>query len=329
MNKAHILVIFRILKKYIMGKHGHDHGHSHGELKGRNLGIVILLNVGITVAQIVGGFISGSLALLSDAMHNFSDVLALVISWFANKLASRKQTAKQTFGYKRAEIIAALINAVSLIVIAFFLLKEAVERFSQPAEIQSGLVMILGGLSIVLNGLSVLLVMKDAKDNINMRSAYLHLLSDMVSSIAVVLGGWLMYMWDITWVDSLLSVAIALYLVWASWGMVLESIRILMQFAPIHINLDDINKKVLKLKEIENMHHVHVWQLDDKQINFEAHISFKEDLKLSQVNKVLHEVEHLLQHDFEINHVTLQPEINGSCNDESMVIQEKSYNHDH
>jgi cobalt-zinc-cadmium efflux system protein len=189
--------------------------------------------------------------------------------------------------------------------------------------------MILGGLSIVLNGLSVLLVMKDAKDNINMRSAYLHLLSDMVSSIAVVLGGWLMYMWDITWVDSLLSVAIALYLVWASWGMVLESIRILMQFAPIHINLDDINKKVLKLKEIENMHHVHVWQLDDKQINFEAHISFKEDLKLSQVNKVLHEVEHLLQHDFEINHVTLQPEINGSCNDESMVIQEKSYNHDH
>ncbi|MDQ2178841.1 cation diffusion facilitator family transporter [Marinifilum sp. D714] len=310
-----------------MGKHGHDHKHDHGNLKGRNLGIAILLNVGITVAQVVGGFISGSLALLSDALHNFSDVLALVISWFASKLAGRKQTARQTFGYKRAEILAALINAVSLIVIAFFLLKEAVERLGEPQEIQSGLVMILGGLSIVLNGASVLLVVKDAKNNINMRSAYLHLLSDMVSSIAVVLGGFVMYMWKVSWVDSVLSIAIALYLVYSSWGLIVESIRIIMQFAPIHINLEEVQQKVKSVKEIKNIHHVHVWQLDDKQINFEAHVSFKEDMPLSEVNKVLYALERILHDDFEINHVTLQPEINGYCQDESLVKQEKPHSH--
>ncbi|WP_321307300.1 cation diffusion facilitator family transporter [Marinifilum fragile] len=310
-----------------MGKHGHDHKHDHGNLKGRNLGIAILLNVGITVAQVVGGFISGSLALLSDALHNFSDVLALVISWFASKLSGRKQTARQTFGYKRAEILAALINAVSLIVIAFFLLKEAVERLGESQEIQSGLVMILGGLSIVLNGASVLLVMKDAKNNINMRSAYLHLLSDMISSIAVVLGGFAMYMWEVSWVDSILSIAIALYLVYSSWGLIVESVRIIMQFAPIHINLEEVQQKIKLVKRVKNIHHVHVWQLDDKQVNFEAHVSFNEDLHLSEVNKVLHEIEHILHDDFEINHVTLQPEINGYCQDESLVKQEKPHSH--
>ncbi|MDE5417365.1 cation diffusion facilitator family transporter [Labilibaculum sp. DW002] len=311
-----------------MGNHSHGHAHhDHGDLKGKNLGIAILLNVGITVAQIIGGFISGSLALMSDALHNFSDVLALIISWFASKLSKRDQTAAQTYGYKRAEILAALINAISLIVIAFFLTKEAISRFSEPVEVQSGMVMILGGLSIVLNGLSVLLVQKEAKDSMNMRSAYLHLLSDMISSIAVVLGGLAMYLWDVSWVDGVLSIGISLYLIYSSWGLVKESVRILMQFTPLHINLDDIHEKIQELDGIENMHHVHVWQLDDKQINFEAHISFKQDLKLSEVNLILHQLEHILHDDFEINHVTLQPELNGSCDDESIVIQEKGHTH--
>jgi cobalt-zinc-cadmium efflux system protein len=307
-----------------MGDHKHEHGHKHdhGNLKGRNLGIAILLNIGITVAQVVGGFISGSLALMSDAMHNFSDVLALIISWFASKLSKKDQTPAQTYGYKRAEILAALINAVSLIVIAFFLLKEALFRFSDPVEVQSGLVMILGGLSIVLNGLSVLLVQKEAKDNMNMRAAYLHLLTDMISSIAVVFGGLAMYLWDVAWVDSALSIGIALYLVYSSWGLIKESVRILMQFAPSKVNLDDINRELQNIPEVTNMHHVHVWQLDDKQINFEAHISFKNDLSLSRVNKVLHQIEHVLDEKFDINHVTLQPEIDGYCGDDSMVNQD-------
>ena len=307
-----------------MGEHNHKHGHdhSHGDLKGRNLGIAILLNIGITVAQVIGGFISGSLALMSDAMHNFSDVLALIISWFASKLSKKNQTPSQTYGYKRAEILAAFINAVSLIVIAFFLLKEAISRFSDPVEVQTGFVMILGGLSIVLNGLSVLLVQKEAKDNMNMRAAYLHLLTDMISSVAVVFGGLAMYLWDVAWVDSALSIGIALYLVYSSWDLVKESVRILMQFAPSKVNLEDINRELQNIPEVNNMHHVHVWQLDDKQINFEAHISFKNDLSLSRVNEILHQIEHVLDDKFDINHVTLQPEIDGYCGDNSMVSQE-------
>tara|TARA_R110001583_G_scaffold21469_6_gene81606 strand:- start:4824 stop:5756 length:933 start_codon:yes stop_codon:yes gene_type:complete len=309
-----------------MGDHNHNHGHdhSHGDLKGRNLGIAILLNVGITVAQVIGGFISGSLALMSDAMHNFSDVLALIISWFASKLSKKDQTPAQTYGYKRAEILAALFNAVSLIVIAFFLLKEAISRFSDPVEVQTGLVMILGGLSIVLNGLSVLLVQKEAKDNMNMRSAYLHLLSDMISSVAVVFGGLAMYLWDVAWVDSALSIGIALYLVYSSWGLIKESVRILMQFAPSKVNLEDINRELQNIPEVHNMHHVHVWQLDDKQINFEAHISFKNDLRLSRVNEILHQIEHVLDDKFDINHVTLQPEIDGYCGDNGMISQDET-----
>ncbi len=306
-----------------MGEHKHEHGHKHdhGNLKGRNLGIAILLNVGITIAQVVGGFISGSLALMSDALHNFSDVLALIISWFASKLSKKDQTPAQTYGYKRAEILAALINAVSLFVIAFFLLKEAISRISDPVDVQSGLVMILGGLSIVLNGLSVLLIKKEAKDNMNMRSAYLHLLSDMISSIAVVFGGLAMYLWEVAWVDSLLSIGIAVYLVYSSWGLIKESVRILMQFAPTNVNLEDINRELQNIPEVNNMHHVHVWQLDDKQINFEAHISFNEDINLSKVNEILHQIEHVLDDKFDINHVTLQPEIDGYCGDDSMVSQ--------
>ncbi len=306
-----------------MGEHKHEHGHKHdhGNLKGRNLGIAILLNVAITIAQVVGGFISGSLALMSDALHNFSDVLALIISWFASKLSKKDQTPAQTYGYKRAEILAALINAVSLFVIAFFLLKEAISRISDPVDVQSGLVMILGGLSIVLNGLSVLLIKKEAKDNMNMRSAYLHLLSDMISSIAVVFGGLAMYLWEVAWVDSLLSIGIAVYLVYSSWGLIKESVRILMQFAPTNVNLEDINRELQNIPEVNNMHHVHVWQLDDKQINFEAHISFNEDINLSKVNEILHQIEHVLDDKFDINHVTLQPEIDGYCGDDSMVSQ--------
>jgi cobalt-zinc-cadmium efflux system protein len=311
-----------------MGKNDHKHEHHHhGELKGRNLGIAILLNVFITLSQVVGGFISGSLALLSDAMHNFSDVLALIISWIASKLASRKHTPRQTFGYKRAEILAALINAVSLVVIAFFLLKEAIERFANPEPIQTGWVVGLGALSIVLNGLSVLLVQKDAKDNINMRSAYLHLLSDMITSVAVVLGGAAMYFWGVSWVDSIISIAIAVYLVVSSWGLILQSIRILMQFAPLDMDLEKINERIVKVAGVQNMHHVHVWQLNDRQVNFEAHISFKEDMLLSKINRQLEEIEEILQHEFNIQHVTLQPEINGSCLDENRVSQEGGHVH--
>ena len=155
--------------------HSHNHSHNHNDLQGRNLIISIFLNILITVCQVIGGLISGSLSLLSDALHNFSDVISLIISYVANKLSKRKASLHRTFGYKRAEVLAAFINASTLIIVAVLLIIEAVKRFQNPQEIESNLVIWMSFLGIIANGLSVLLLKKDAKSNINMKSAYLHL----------------------------------------------------------------------------------------------------------------------------------------------------------
>ena len=176
----------------------HHHGHHHvkGDSKGRSLGISILLNLLITVAQVIGGIVSGSLALLSDALHNFSDVLSLVISFVANKLTKKKASTKKTFGYKRAEIIAAFINAATLVVVAIILIIEAIERLQHPQEIGSDLVIWLSVLGILANGFSVWLLRGDTENNMNMKSAYFHLLTDMMASVAVLVGGILMKFFD-------------------------------------------------------------------------------------------------------------------------------------
>ena|SRR5690554_5185862 len=158
----------------------HNHTHSYKDVKDRNLLISIFLNVLITAAQIVGGLVSGSLALLSDALHNFSDVISLIVSFVASKLSKQKASINRTFGYKRAEILAAFVNAATLVVVAVLLIIEAVKRFQEPQEIASNLVIWLALIAILANGFSVLLLKKDFKSNINIRSAYLHLLTDYV-----------------------------------------------------------------------------------------------------------------------------------------------------
>ena len=190
--------------------HNHKHTHAHGDLKGKNLIISILLNILITVAQVIGGLISGSLSLLSDALHNFSDVLSLIVSYFATVLSKKKASTNKTFGYKRAEIIAAFVNAATLIIVAVILIIEAIERFMAPKEIESNLVIWLSLLGILANGFSVLLLKKDAERNMNMKSAYLHLFTDMLASVAVLIGGLLMKYYQMYWVDPALTMAIAL-----------------------------------------------------------------------------------------------------------------------
>ena len=282
--------------------------HHHHDVSGKNLFITIVLNIIITLSQIVGGIISGSLALLSDAMHNFSDVLALFIAYFANRLAARPNNESKTFGYKRAEILAALFNASVLIGIAIFLIIEAFHKFYHPEPINSIWVIGLGTLSIVLNAASVLLVKDDAHDNMNIKAAYLHLLTDVMTSVAVVGGGVLMYYFGIFWVDPLISALIALYLIWASFGLVKESSAILMQFTPPGINVDDIVQSIEEEKEIQNVHHIHIWKLDDNHIHLEAHLDFNEDVRLSESNRVIDELEKKLHDTFDVEHTTFQCE---------------------
>ena len=288
---------------------GQNHSHQHGQLSGNRLLFSIVLNIIITIAQIIGGLISGSLALISDAVHNLSDVISLIISYIANLLTNKKkQTLQKTFGFKRAEIIAAFINSATLIIIAVFLAIEAVKRFNNPQEIASEIVIWLAFIAILGNGLSVLLLKRDANHNLNMRSAYLHLITDMLTSVAVLIGGLLMKYYEIFWLDAFLTIVISVYLLYMSWEIFIDALKILMLFAPSHLEIKDIQKEIVSINEIANIHHVHIWQLNDHDIHFEAHIQFHDDIPLSKFDGICQKVEKILLEKFQINHCCLQPE---------------------
>jgi len=303
-----------------MGNH-HNHGHKH-EVQGKNLVYSILLNLLITVAQLIGGILSGSLALLSDALHNFSDVLSLLFSLIAHKLSRKKASINSTFGYKRAELIAAFVNAATLIIVAFYLIYGAIGRFFNPHPIQAGLVIWMSLLGIAVNGLSVLLLQKDATNNINMKSAYLHLLTDMMASVAVLLGGLLMKFFAWYWVDSALTIAIAIYLIVVGARLLLESTKMLMLFTPDFIDIKELVREVHKLEGVRKLHHIHVWHLNDEELHLEAHLDCLEDLKMSEFNELLHQIEKVLLDKFNINHINIQPEYNKEEATKDFIVQD-------
>lgn len=293
-------------------------GHHHHN-KEKNLFLSILLNTVITVAQIIGGILSESLALISDALHNFSDVISLLFSYIALKLSKRKASYNQTFGYKRAQLIAAFVNALSLLIVAFYLIYEAVLRFLNPQVIQPNLVIWLAGLGILVNGLSVLLLKNDHQDNLNIKSAYLHLLTDMLASVAVLIGGILMYYFKIYWIDSVLTFAIAIYLLYVGYDLLKSATKMLMLFTPDHINIEQIVSLVNKTEGVKRLHHVHVWYLNEDELHLEAHLECIDNISISQFNSILNNVEHLLLQKFKINHVTIQPEFQKEDSKEIIV----------
>lgn len=283
------------------------HIHKH-EVQGKNLVFSILLNLIITIAQVVGGIISGSLALISDALHNFSDVLSLVFSLIAHKLSRRKASINNTFGYKRAELIAAFVNASTLVIVAFILIYGAIGRFINPHPIESGLVIWLALLGIVVNGLSVIFLRKDAEHNINMKSAYLHLLTDMMASVAVLVGGLLMKFYGWFWVDSVMTIAIAIYLIVVGVKLLIISTKMLMLFTPDFIDIKELVREVHKIPGVNKLHHIHVWHLNDEELHLEAHLDCSDDIKMSEFNVLLDKVEKVLFEKFNINHINIQPE---------------------
>ncbi len=285
-----------------------EHHHHHHEVKGGRLFITIVLNIIITLSQIIGGIYSGSLALLSDALHNFSDVITLIVTYVTNRMAKRSPTHTKTFGYKRAEILAAFFDAAVLVGIGLFLIVEAVQKFFNPEPIGTLIVIGLALLSIILNAASVLLIKEDSEHNINVRSAYLHLLTDVMTSVAVLVGGVAMYYFELFWIDPLISILIALYLIYSAFDILKESTGILMQFAPQHIDVAVVEKIANEHPELHNIHHIHIWQLNDHEVFLEAHIDFKENLSLEEVMGVCMKIEAKIKETLHITHVTLQSE---------------------
>lgn len=293
--------------KRVRRTHSHHHHHAVNE---KNLLAATFLNLVITVVEVAGGLLSGSLALFSDALHNLSDTFATFIAYLATLIGKREANQKQTFGYKRLEILAALINAVILIIMSVFLIREAWERWHNPSPVNSVIMLVVGLIGLLANLYAVLILRKDAGKSINVRAAYVHLIGDSLSSVVVVIGGVLIQIFEITWIDPLITVAISLYIVRSGYLILKESVNILMQSAPDHVDLPAIKKRVEGLTDVLNIHHIHAWMLTDREVHLEAHVELKKDLKLSQVHQIQDEIEGYLKKEFRIRHITLQFEFN-------------------
>lgn len=274
----------------------------------KNLIITMILNLLITIAEVTGGLLSGSLALISDALHNFSDGIAIIITYIAIRLAKKPKTPKYTFGLKRAEIIAAIINSSTLIIISFFLIKEAIVRFYNPTIITGSLMLIVATIGLFANVIGTLLMKKGSRTNLNIRAAYIHLLSDAISSFAIITGAIFIILFEIYWLDPVLTILISLYILKEAYNITKEAIDVLMMAAPQDIDLKDIKNEIEEMEGIINSHHLHLWKLNDNQIHLEAHIEVKDDL-ISNLMPIKNRIEDLLCRNFNINHTTLQFEI--------------------
>lgn len=306
-----------------MHDHAHGHGHSHAPpaVPRKRLLQAMCVSLVITVAQIIGGIISGSLALLSDALHTATDAVALIISYFALKLGDRKSTTSFTFGLKRAEIMAAILNSGVLIGISLWLLYEAGRRFIHPEEIQPGIMAGVAFVGLVANVVNTILLQKGAKENLNMRAAYLHVMSDAVVSVGVILGGVAIMIWSsATWIDPLLTVLISLWLIKESWHIVWKASKVLMMAAPEEPTLQEVSQAIGELEGVRNVHHAHLWALNDQNVHFEAHVEIG-DRKISETTVLLNIIEQKLHADYGINHVTIQFEC-GRCEEDALVREQ-------
>jgi len=297
---------------------GHNHSHSS---TGIRLLITVLLNLLITVAEVIGGIISGSLALISDALHNFSDAISVIISYIAIRLKERDSSSKHTFGFKRAEILAAVINSSVLVIISIYLFYEAILRFQNPEPIKGVLMTVVASIGLVANIAGTLLLKRDAKTSMNIRSSYFHLLSDAVSSVAVIIGGLAITFWNMYWLDPLLTILIAVYITRVSFKILSDAIHVLMEGAPPNISIKEIQSEVEKLEKVENIHHVHIWTVGENDVHLEAHIDVA-DMMISKSNILGEQIETLLKTKFGINHITLQFECE-QCKDVGLVINGK------
>ena len=295
----------------------HNH-HHHQDISGKNLLISSVLNFIITIVEIIGGLVSNSLALLSDALHNLGDTSAVFIAYMAHLISKKDYTDKKTFGYKRIEILAALFNAIVLIAITSYLFVEAFKRIQNPEPIRGKIMFVVAVIGLLANIFSVLLLKRDSRHNINVRAAYLHLLGDTISSVAVITGAVFIYFFGFFWIDPLITFIVGLYILKETWSVLKQAVEILMQGTPGDLDLARVKDSLESLTEIDNIHHVHAWNLNDNEIHFECHVDLNDDIRVSQTEKIKDKIHEILLNKFNITHVTIQYEYN-CCDDKGMI----------
>ena len=273
----------------------------------------------MTIAQIIGGLLSGSVALIADAIHNLSDAASLAIAFFARKVARRPTDAVMTFGYKRVELVAALINLTTLIVIGIYLAFEDIMRFFEPPEVAGWMVIIVAGIALVVDIITALLTWRMAKDSANIRAAFLHNVADALGSVAVIIVGILIVAFDWYLADPIATLGIAGYIIWMGLKELKSVSRILMLGAPEGLDAEQVLAAMEELPGVKNVHHLHLWQISEEVTSIEAHVVVTAD-QWPDANVVKAAVKAMLQTQFGIGHVTLDLEGEGYACDAPMRI---------
>ncbi|XGA79490.1 cation diffusion facilitator family transporter [Halomonas sp. CH40] len=283
----------------------HHHHHLNPESGDRRVSIAIWANGLLTLAQLVGGALSGSLALIADALHNFSDMAALVIAFAARKIARRPADAQMTFGYGRIEIVAALINYTTLILIGAFLIYEGVMRLIDPPEIQGWAIVIIGGVALFVDALTAWLTWSMQKGSVNIRALFVHNLSDAFASIAVIIGGSLILLYDLRWVDPAITIGIALYILYLALSEIGGPIRTLMLGSPPDIDGEAVIALMRRIDGVEDVHHVHLWQMQEHIAALDCHVVVSE-ANWQHLENIKADIKKQLKTHFGIGHSSLE-----------------------
>ncbi|MBN66588.1 MAG: cation transporter [Rickettsiales bacterium] len=283
--------------------HGHDHGAEN--MRDKRLIVAVGVNVLLTLAQVIGGIVSGSLSLIADALHNLSDAASLGIALFARKIGRKPADELKTFGYKRAEIIAALINLTTLVIIGLYLIYEALWRFVEPEEIEGWTVVIVAGIALIIDIATAMLTYAMSKKSMNIKAAFLHNVSDALASVGVIIAGTLILLYGWYWMDTLLTLIIAGYVLWQGFSMLPNTIHLLMEGTPEHLSIAEVITAMESIDGVKNVHHVHIWQLDEHHNALEAHV-VTDASQLADIEQVKDALKTLLSERFEVGHSTLE-----------------------
>jgi cobalt-zinc-cadmium efflux system protein len=308
-----------------------NHAHSHfGDLANqttKRLTLALGITAAFVIVEIAAGIFGNSLALLTDAAHNFTDVIALGLSWYAVKLATQPAHAGKTFGYHRAGILVALVNSTTLVLIALGIFYEAWKRFLSPPEVDSAILIGVGALAFIINLGTAWLVKSGSENDLNLRSTFLHLMGDVLSTLGAVIAGVIIAFTNWNWLDPFVSVLIGAFILWNAWGILRQSVHILLESTPESIDMDSMINDLLKVDGVRGVHDLHVWSINESLRALSAHI-ITSDIQISAGTMIQRDLNEILAHKYNIRHATLQLECAG-CHKNILFCNISEHQHEH
>jgi len=294
-----------------MDSHTHSHTHTHLHDAARETTNRLSWSLGITLAFVVfeaaAGYLANSLALMTDAAHNLTDVIALGLSWFAIRITAQPANAQKTYGYHRAGILVALLNSTTLILISLGIFYEAYQRFMSPPEVQSTILIVVGLIAVVINLVTALLVHRGSESDLNLRSAFVHLMGDVLSTIGAVIAGIIIYFTGANWLDPFVSVLIGILILYNAWGILRDAVDILLESTPRDVDMKKMVGEITQVDGVLGVHDLHVWSITQNLRTMSAHI-LTEDISVSAGAQIQDRINELVYHRYNIAHATLQLE---------------------